>query len=123
LGFQKEDLSLLLDPEVITDESKEKKAMQLSGAIYHSVDAKTQDTSAGQKAHVQNTFYSFFRNLSLSFLALAIMNLLAMLLKYLDPRWSTVLLIIFNLTLAAIFFIRAKERGERYVKGLFWSYF
>jgi hypothetical protein len=123
LGFRKEDLSVLLDPEVITDESKEKKALQLSGAIYHSVDAKTQDTSAGQKAHIQNTFYSFFRNLSLSFLALAVMDLLAILLKYLEPRWNTGLLILFNLALAAVFFIRAKERGEHYVKGLFWSYF
>ncbi len=122
LGFQKEDLSVLMDPEVVTDESKEKKAMQLSGAICHSIDAKTQDTTAGQKAHIQNTFYSFFRNLSLSFLVLAIMDLVAMPLKYLEPKWSTVLLILFNLALSAVFLIRAKERGERYIKGLFWSY-
>jgi hypothetical protein len=122
LGFKKEDLSVLMDPEVVTDESKEKKAMQLSGAIYHSIDAKTQDTTAGQKAHIQNTFYSFFRNLSLSFLALAIMDLVAMPLKYLEPKWSTVLLILLNLALSAVFLIRAKERGERYIKGLFWSY-
>jgi uncharacterized membrane protein YraQ (UPF0718 family) len=121
LGFQKEDLSVLLDPEVITDESKEKKAMQVCGEIYHLLDAKIQDTSAGQKAHLQSAFYSLFRNLSLSLLVLAVADLVAIPLKYMELTGSTVLLILFNLALAAVFFVLARERGERYVKGLFWS--
>ncbi len=121
LGFQKEDLSILHDPEVITDESKEKKAMQLSGAICHSIDEKTQGTSVGQRAHVQKTFYAFFRNLSLSFLILVIADLLAIPLKYMELRGATIVLILFNLALAAGFLVLAKERREHYVRGLFWS--
>jgi hypothetical protein len=121
LGFQKEDLSVLLDPEVITDESKEKKAMQVCSAIYHSLGAKTQETSLGQKAQLQSTFYSLFRNLSLSLLVLAVADLVAIPLKYMELIGSTVLLILFNFALAAVFFVLAKERGERYIKGLFLS--
>lgn len=121
LGFQKEDLSVLLDPEVITDEAKEKKAMQVCSAIYHSLDGKTQGTSVGQRAYLQSTFYSLFRNLSLSFLVLVVADLVAIPLKYMELTGSTVLLILFNVALAAVFFVLAKERGERFVKGLFWS--
>jgi uncharacterized membrane protein YraQ (UPF0718 family) len=121
LGFQKEDLSVLLDPEVITDESKEKKAMQVCSAIYHSLGAKTQETSLGQKAQLQSTFYSLFRNLSLSLLVLAVADLVAIPLKYMELIGSTLLLILFNFALAAVFFVLAKERGERYIKGLFLS--
>lgn len=121
LGFQREDLSVLLDPEVITDESKEKKAMQVCRAIYHLLDGRTQDTSSDQRARFQCTFYSLFRNLSLSFLMLAVVDLVAIPLKYLQLTGSSVLLILINLALAAVFFLLAKERGEYYVKDLFWS--
>jgi len=121
LGFQKEDLSVLLDPEVITDESKEKKAMQVSSAIYHSLDAKTRDSSLDQRVQVESTFYSLFLNLSLSFLVLAVADLVAIPLKYMEFTGSTLLLLLFNFALAAVFLALAKERGDRYVKGLFWS--
>ena len=121
LGFQKEDLSVLLDPEVITDESKEKKAMQVCSAIYHSLDAKKRDSSLGQWVQLESTFYSLFLNLSLSFLVLAVADLVAILLKYMEFTGSTLLLILFNLALAAVFYFLTKERGERYVKALFGS--
>ncbi len=120
LGFQKEDLSILLDPEVITDESKEKRAMQVSSAIYHSIDERIQGTVSGQKIYLQAALYSSFRNLSLSFLVLAVVDLIAIPLKYMDLRGTTFVLIIFNVAIAAVFFLLAKERGERYVRGLFW---
>lgn len=121
LGFQKEDLSVLLDPEVITDESKEKKAMQVCSAIYHSLDAKKRDSSLSQWVQLESTFYSLFLNLSLSFLVLAVADLVAILLKHMEFTGSALLLILFSLALAAVFFFLAKERGERYVKALFGS--
>lgn len=121
LGFQKEDLLVLHDPEVITDEVKEKKAMQVCAAVYHSLDAKTQDSSVGKRAHIQSTFYSLFANLSSSFLVVTVADLVAILLKYMELTGSTVLLILFNLGLSAVFFVLAKERAEHTIKGLFWS--
>jgi len=121
LGFQKEDLSVLLDPEVITDESKEKKAMQVCSAIYYSLDAKKRDSSLGQWVQLESTFYSLFLNLSLSFLVLAVADLVTILLKHIEFTGSALLLRLFSLALAAVFFFLAKERGERYVKALFGS--
>lgn len=119
LGFQKEDLLVLLDPEVVTDESKEKKAMQICSALYHSLDAKKRDSSLGQRVQFERTFYSLFLNLSLSFLVLAVADLVAMTLKYMAFTGSALSLILLNLALAAVFFFMAKARGERYVKALF----
>jgi len=119
LGFQKEDLSVLLDPEVITDESKEKKAMQICSAIYHLLDAKTRDSSLGQRVQFERTFYSLFVNLSLAFLVLAVTHLVAIALKFMEFTGGALLLILFNLALSAVFFSLARERGERYVKALF----
>ena len=64
LGFSKNDLLILLDESTPSDSKKLLKAIELSGAIYRAIDAKTSDSSIAQKAHLQNTFYSFFRNLS-----------------------------------------------------------
>jgi hypothetical protein len=50
-----------------------------------------------------------------------IADLLAILLKYMEFRGTTIILVFFNLAVAAAFFVLAKERGERYVRGLFWS--
>jgi hypothetical protein len=111
---------VLLDPEVITDEAKEKKAMKVCSAIYHSLDGKTQGTSIGKGVGFRSTFYSLFCNLSLSFLVLVLADLVGMPLKYVELTGSTVLLILLNVALAAVFFALAKERGERLVKDLFW---
>lgn len=121
LGFEKEDLSVLLDPEVITDEFKEKKAMQICSTIYHSLNAKKRDTSLGQRVQVERTLYSLFLNISLSFVVLAVADFVAILLKHMEFTGDTSLLILFNLALAAVFFFLTKERGERYVKVLFAS--
>jgi hypothetical protein len=50
-----------------------------------------------------------------------VVDLVAIPLKYLQLTGSSVLLILINLALAAVFFLLAKERGEHYVKDLFWS--
>ncbi len=121
LGFQKEDLSVLNDPEVITDEVKEKKAMQVCSAIYHAIDAKTRDSSVGKRAHLQITFYSLLTNLSLSFLVLAVADLVAIPLKYMELTGSTVVLILLSLGLAAVFLVSARVRAENTISGLFWS--
>ncbi len=120
LGFQKEDLSVLIDPEVVTDETKEKKAIELSSAIYHSIDEKVQGTSLGKRAYLQAVLYSFFRNISLSFLVLAVADLIAILSGHMGFKGTAILLILFNLAIAVVFLILARERGERHVRSLFW---
>jgi hypothetical protein len=46
-------------------------------------------------------------------------DLVAITLKYIEFTGNPLLLILFNLALAAVFFFLAKERGERYIKALF----
>ncbi|MFB3887219.1 MAG: hypothetical protein ACE144_18495 [Thermodesulfobacteriota bacterium] len=121
LGFQKEDLLVLQDPEIITDEAKEKKAIQACRAIYHSLEAKTEQSLVGKRAHVQSTFYSFFLNLSASFSVVAAADLLSIPLKYMPLKEGTVVLILVNLALGAVFLTLARERGEQCVRGLFRS--
>ena len=122
LGFSNATLSVLLDPEVVTDKNKKIKAMELSGAIHRLIDARTKDSSVAQKAHLQNIFYSIFRNLSVLFLILGLADIGALILKSLVLNKVTLLAILLNFALSIIFMIRAKERGELYVKGLYWSY-
>jgi hypothetical protein len=122
LGFSVADLSSLVDPDVPTRQINKKKALDLSRAIYRAVDAKTQDASLALKAHLQNTFYSLFRNLSAVFLILAVSNLCAILFKIVTPSYTIGLTTFFNLLASVAFTIRARQRGELYVKGLFWSY-
>jgi len=122
LGFSADDLSVLQDPNVLSDNTKKKKSLELSRAIYRTVDAKTQDASLALKAHSQNTFYSLFRNLSAVFLLLGAANLCALLFKTVSPSYIICFATIFNFLAALAFMIRAKQRGELYVKGLFWSY-
>lgn len=122
LGFSQRDLAVLLDPELLSKETEKNKAIELSRAIYRAVDAKTQDESLAEKAHVQNTFYSFFRNLSALFLIVGLLDLAAVIFKPGVLTDTVPLVLLLNFALAGIFLIRAKQRGELYVRGLFWSY-
>ena len=119
LGFSKESTAMLLDPNAMSDENKKRSAVEVSRAIYRTVDAKSQDTSTAQKAHVQNTFYSFFRNLSALFLILTILDV-----TYLvrGQAQRVTLMTLLNAGLTVVFLLLAKQRGENYVRGLFWSY-
>src|SRR5208283_2603823 len=67
-------LALLSDGEILTNEIKAKEARKISNLIYRMIDARTSDT-IGQKAQLQNTFYSFFRNFSMCFAAIFIFDL------------------------------------------------
>jgi hypothetical protein len=122
LGFSLADLVVLLDADVMSDETKKKKSLELSRAIYRFVDAKTQDASLAFKAHSQNAFYSMFRNLSAVFLFLGILDLFAILFKFVAPSLTLNVIIVVNILVCFAFLIRAKQRGELYIKGLFWSY-
>jgi hypothetical protein len=125
LGFSKNDLSILLDESTPSDSKRLLKAIELSRAIYRAIDAKTSDSSIAQKAHLQNTFYSFFRNLSGLFLILIILDLVEII------RLNAGLIIISNITiytlminvlLMIVFLVQSKEKGQLYVHGLFWSF-
>jgi hypothetical protein len=125
LGFSKNDLSILLDESTPPDSKRLLKAIELSRAIYRAIDAKTSDSSIAQKAHLQNTFYSFFRNLSGLFLILIILDLVEII------RLNAGLIIISNITiytlminvlLMIVFLVQSKEKGQLYVHGLFWSF-
>ncbi len=121
LKFSKEDLSVLLDKNAFSDEIKRKKAIQLSQIIYRKLDAESKDISTATKAHTQNVFYGLFRNLSTLFLMLGVLNLIVVCLKFVQPTISLKINTIISGFVALIFFIRAKQRGESYVKGIFWS--
>jgi hypothetical protein len=120
LGFSEEQLEILVDGEALSDRTKRRKATSLSHAIYRTIDAETQDASLAMKAHVQNSFYSFFRNLSVLFLMLGAVNIVTFMLGA-APLRKTLLLMLLNFALFDIFLLRARSRGELYVKGLFWS--
>ncbi|MGB7292124.1 MAG: hypothetical protein WBD99_08130 [Thermodesulfobacteriota bacterium] len=122
LGFSRDDLGVLCDPDVTSNQSKKEKAISLSRAIYRAIDAKTSGLSRAHKAHIQNTFYSLFRNLSVVFLILGLSDLLAIILHFVPLSKKMTFLIVVNFAISVIFFIRAKQRGELYVRSLFWSY-
>jgi len=122
LNFTQEDISLLDDSEVKSDEDKLKKALKLSNAIYRTIDAKTMDAGIAQKAHLQNTFYSFFRNLALLTLILALSDFAALIFGFSQQAPKMAFFGLLCLGLMIVFIVRAKERGEAYIKGLFWSY-
>jgi hypothetical protein len=122
LGFSRADLGVLCDPDAMANQAKRAKAISLSRSIYRALDAKTSDQSLGHKAHLQNTFYSLFRNLSAVFLILGLFDLLAIFLHFAPLSKKIALLTGINFAISIIFLIRAKQRGESYVRGLFWSY-
>jgi hypothetical protein len=122
LKFPKEMLSLLNDNEILTNEIKKKEAMRISHSIYRIIDAKSYDSSKGQKALLQNTFYSFFRNFTICFVGILILNSIFALMGLMDLNIRNVFNFLFISLMIVIFFHQAKQRAELYVKGLFWSY-
>lgn len=122
LGFPKEDLQVLTDPQAAVDDTKRRRALGVSHAVYRAIDAKTQDRSIATKAHVQNTFYSLFKNLSALFFLLALANLIALALGPSFAPQPFVALAVVDFGVAIVFLVRAKDRGELYVRGLFWSF-
>lgn len=123
LKLSKNDLKILRQRDAYSDESKRKRAIQLSQMIFRKLDAQSKDTSKAKKAHTQNVFYGLFRNLSTLFLVITILNIMAAMFKF---NQNISLLNVVNSTIISgvitfVFFIRAKQRGESYVKGVFWS--
>lgn len=92
------------------------KARNISQAIYRRFDAYASDKNIGGKALIQNTFYSFFRGLTLvtvlGFIALATLAF-----KICSVYLGT--LAVVHLLAILAFFHRMKERGELYIRGLF----
>lgn len=122
LKISKANLQLLSDPEAINDQEKLKQAIETSQAIYRIIDAKASDTVKGQKAQLQNFYYSFFRNMSCIFLILGLLDLFALFLGCYESSLKNIFIILINFILTCIFMVQAKQRGEYYVRGLFWSY-
>lgn len=125
LGFSKEDLSILIEENICSNNNKLQKANELSRAIYRAIDAKTIDSSNAQKAHLQNTFYSLFCNLSGLFLILLALDLIEMIkltVGSITMSNINIYIILINMLLMAVFFVQARERGELYIHGLFWSF-
>ena len=121
LKFQRNDLNTLLDKKVFSDKVKKNKATQLSQTIFRRLDARSRDTSKAIKAHTQNVFYGLFRNLSMLSLALVVLNIMAICFKFTQQTTSLKTNTLISGIIAVIFFIRAKQRGELYVRGVFWS--
>lgn len=121
LKLSSENLEVLQDPQVKHDKKKMRSATTLSHTIYRIVDAKSSDTAKGQKAQLQNIFHSFFRNLAMLFLILGVLDVVMILLRLTDVNLKMLVIITINCALTGIFLYQAKQRGEYYVKGLFWS--
>lgn len=124
LGFSQDDIAILFDEDISSDNKKMQKAIELSKAIYRAIDAKTIDSLIAQKAHMQNAFYALFRNLTGLFLILAILDLVAIIelrMGFIATTNINIYILIVNLLFSIIFLIRTKQRGELYVHGLFWS--
>lgn len=121
LKLSSENLEVLQDPQVKHDKKKMRSATTLSHTIYRIVDAKSSDTAKGQKAQLQNIFHSFFRNLAMLFLILGVLDVVMILLRLTDVNLKMLVIITINCALTGIFLYQAKQRGEYYVRGLFWS--
>jgi hypothetical protein len=121
LAYTDAALQPLDDFEASKKGAKRAKALEVSDAIYRALDAKTLDSSLALKAHTQNTMYSLFRNLSAACLLLAVVNSLVAV-GFVHGKVQSHLIIGLDAFLALVFLLRARQRGELYVKGLFWSY-
>jgi len=127
LGFSKDDLAILFDEGIPSDNKKLQKAIELSKAIYRAIDAKTSDSSIAQKAHIQNTFYALFRNLSGVFLILTILDLIEVIelrMGFIAETNVNIYMIMVNILLTAnLFYTTKQKRGKFYIRGiLFWSF-
>ncbi len=119
--FSTEDLNILFDEKAFSDKEKQKKATQLSQIIFRKLDAQSKNSSIAIKAHTQNVFYGLFRNLSTLFLIIFIMNLIMVCFRFIQQTILLKMNLLISGIIMVIFLIRAKQRGESYVKGIFWS--
>jgi hypothetical protein len=121
MKIPEDKLEMLRDPHLMNDKKKMESATTLSHTIYRIIDAKSSDTAKGQKAQLQNIFHSFFRNISMLFLILGILDVFAIILHTTDVNLKIIGIAALNFVLTGIFLYQAKLRGEYYLKGLFWS--
>ncbi len=119
LGFARAALAPLSN-DTPRAHSAPKTTLALSHAIYRVADAVTQDEGLAVKAHTQNVFYSLYRNLALVLFAGAFATVARPLTpNNLSPAFW--LLPATQLAASIAFFLRTRDKGEAYVKGLFWS--
>ena len=56
------------------------------------------------------------------FMILLLVDSVSLMLGYIIADVKTITVLISSTILSIMFMVRAKQRGEEYVKGLFWSY-
>ncbi len=118
LGFAKKTLAPLSQLATAAH-SIPQSSYRLSHWVYRVADAYTQDKGSAVKAHIQNVLYSCHRNLSLIFIIAAGVTLFQILTPGgAAPHW---LLLVAEVTIGIAFLIRARQEGEAYIRGLFWS--
>jgi len=123
LNFAKKELKISRNELSIFDSDKDfsLKATDLSHLIYKEIDAKTKNEKTAEKAHLHNNYYSLLRGLTLVFLVLFITLILLIFnnINYKSNLWYLVTFFAFMTVL--LLYWATKDRGEQYVKGLFYS--
>lgn len=119
LGYSSQELAVLDTEGKNTKEMRE--AIKLSQDIYFKADTYTKAKGLTEKAHTQNSLYSLFRGLSFVCIFLAITFGITLLLRPDFREIHNWIFLSLFLLLATFFMVRTKERGERYIKGLFYS--
>jgi len=119
LGYNENDLKLL-DVSKIKDEEISK-AKILSNTIYKRIDAITRDKGRASKAHMQNSMYSLYRGLSFVCFVIFIIFCIYLIFDVSFRQLANGALFILFFCFTVIFVFRARERGELYIKGLFYS--
>lgn len=131
LGFKKEDLEVL-EKEDLKGENKNK-AMETSQDIYRSCLTLITDKGIGEKAKVANTYYSFFRGVSVtSFYSTIIILILVgyqfykiYILKTPIKTSHVIINLVALLLLGYLWYCfkeRARDRGEIHVREVFDSF-
>ncbi|MFC1686738.1 hypothetical protein ACFL0E_00065 [Nanoarchaeota archaeon] len=120
-NFSKKEIKVLDTNNIYKkiNRDKLKKAEQISHSIYKAVDTYTYDHNIAKKAHLHQNYYGLFRGLSLSFLFIGLF--FTLLISQLD-RFQTLSFVsyqIISYMFFIIFLVKTKDRGEKYIRGLF----
>jgi hypothetical protein len=107
---------------VLKDSNQKDAAYKLSNFIYRQTDAKSYDSSKGQKAHLQNVFYSFFRNITMCFFLIFVLDVIFLIVGSMSLNTRNIFSLLVSGSITLIFLNQTKTRGELYIKGLFWSF-
>lgn len=107
--------------ELETLKEDTEKSCKLSREIYFEADAYTSKRGMAVKAHTQYTLYGLFRGLSVISLLLSLAFLFALAGKQDFREFHNYIFCLTFFLLFVAFIYRAKDRGERYVNGLFYS--